>query len=153
MNRTTAPEPNELQAWDARLETGVSTIDLQHRVLFDLLQGLRAGDAPDRIPGLAQVLEQLKAYADYHFQYEEAWVLQQAGGHPQAAGHGRLHASFTCDLTDLEARLLRGELGVGDVRAFLLRWLIGHIVEQDLPMIRALRSRVSSASGALFREA
>ena len=153
MIHTAAPAQTDLQVWDARLETGVSTIDLQHRVLFDLLQRLRCADDTDRSPGLSGVLHQLKAYAGYHFQYEEAWVQRHVGDHPQAAAHARLHARFDRDLAALEARLDAGALAIDEVREFLLRWLIGHILEQDLPMIHTLRARAQRSPGAERRAA
>ena len=153
MSHTTALVLTDLQAWDARLETGVSTIDLQHRVLFDLLQRLRCADDADRAPGLSGVLHQLKAYAGYHSHYEEAWVQQQGGDHPKADGHARLHARFGRDLAELEARLDARALAIDEVREFLLRWLIGHILEQDLPMIQTLRARRPSTPGVDQRAA
>jgi len=153
MIHTAAPAQTDLQVWDARLETGVRTIDLQHRVLFDLLQRLRCADDADRSPGMAGVLHQLKAYAGYHFHYEEAWVQQQTGDHPLTAGHARLHARFERDLAELEARLDAGALAIDAVREFLLRWLIGHILEQDLPMIHTLWARSQRPPGAERRAA
>lgn len=153
MSSPSAGELSDLRAWDARLETGVRTIDLQHRILFDLLLGLRDADRLEGSSRLARVLAQLKAYASYHFHYEEAWVREHSTDHLQAAEHARLHASFDRTLAELDRRLGEEELDIDDIRVFLQQWLIGHIVEQDLPMIHALKGRSHPAPGAARRGA
>ncbi|MEZ5665323.1 MAG: hemerythrin family protein [Burkholderiaceae bacterium] len=145
-----AEDLGNLKVWDPRLETGVSTLDLQHRILFDLLQGLRhLGDAGES-PALAQVLEQMRSYAGYHFRYEEDWVRKHARhlvGHPLIAVHTRLHERFNHDMSGFEARLEDGTLAVDELREFVQRWLVRHIIEQDLPMISALQGRSGTPAG------
>ncbi|MDV7395244.1 hypothetical protein RZS08_27905, partial [Arthrospira platensis SPKY1] len=71
MNREGAAAPCDPLTWDERLESGVLAIDLQHRVLFQLLQRVGEAGGDDPSTRLAEVLSQLRAYADYHFRYEE----------------------------------------------------------------------------------
>lgn len=146
MNGTESAMPDP-QVWDERLETGVSAIDLQHRVLFDLLMQFGHADESVLTPHPQQVLEQLKAYARYHFRYEEAWVQQQAAERPTVTLHAQQHAHFVEALARFEVQWREGSLRLPELQAFLKRWLIGHIILQDLPMVRTLQSGGRPAPG------
>lgn len=80
--------------WDDRLDSGVLAIDLQHRVLFQLLQRVASIQPADSGTALDEVLAQLQTYADYHFRYEEAWMLRQQADATTHAQHLRLHSGF-----------------------------------------------------------
>ena len=136
-----APDTGGPLMWSARMETGVATIDLQHRVLFELVQ--RTRDTRLTGPGidLADLLAQLRAYAAYHFRYEEDWIREHAGQHPRAGTHQAMHAEFSERLGQLETLYKNGDLHVDSVRTFVQDWLVDHIVRQDIPMIRALRQQ------------
>lgn len=131
-------EPIDPQAWDARLETGDATLDLQHRVLFELVLRTRAASVSGLGLNLRDLLAQLRAYADYHFRYEEDWIGRHATQPLTEWSHADLHADFVHQLDELEAHLAQGRLSVGQLHGFLHRWLLDHIVQQDVPMIRAL---------------
>lgn len=131
--------------WDDRLDSGVLAIDLQHRVLFQMLQRVAAIHPSDSGAALDQVLEQLRSYADYHFRYEEAWMLRQQTDAAAHARHLRLHSGFVESLSSMKAQLEQGRLTIMDLERFLRRWLIGHILEQDMPIIRALQPQASTA--------
>ena len=124
--------------WDARLETGVATIDLQHRVLFDLL--LRTREACDRGQpvDLNALLQQLRAYADYHFRHEEEWLRSHAPSESTGAAHRRHHVGFLRRLDELDTRFRADALDVQPLLGFLSDWLMDHIARQDVPLIRPL---------------
>lgn len=145
MNPPTVHEPIDLQAWDARLESGDATLDLQHRVLFELVLRTRAASVSGLGLNLHDLLAQLRAYADYHFRYEEDWIGRRAVQPLTGWSHADLHADFRHQLGELEALQRQGLLGVGQLHDFLYHWLLDHIVQQDLPMIRALL-RASTAT-------
>lgn len=138
MSDSTGPEGQVPTAWDHRLETGVSTIDLQHKVLFDLLLRTRESSARGSTVDVDQLLKQLRAYADYHFRHEEDWIRRHTPVGADGAAHTRLHASFLTQLEQLEQRWQHGLLDLQPVLLFLSRWLIDHIVRQDVPTIRLL---------------
>lgn len=130
--------------WDPRLDSGVLAIDLQHRVLFQLLQRVAAIHPADTGAALEAVLAQLRSYADYHFRFEEAWMLRQQPDADSHARHGRLHSGFVESLLTMKAQLEQGRLTILELDRFLRRWLIGHILEQDIPIIRSLQHRASA---------
>ncbi len=135
-------------AWDARLETGVATIDLQHKVLFDLLLRTREASERGRPVDLGSLVQQLRAYASYHFQHEEDWIRQHLPPSADDDAHQRQHAGFVRWLERLEWQHGQGTLDLPSLLGFLSRWLVDHIVRQDLPLIRPL-ARASGASCAL----
>ena len=65
-----------------------------------------------------------------------------------AEGHQHLHAAFAQRLDQLEADLVGGRLKSAALHDFLRRWLIDHIVRQDLPMIGALRQHTDQLSAS-----
>ena len=138
MNDTAAHPEQRPAVWGAHLETGVATIDLQHKVLFDLL--LRTQEACDRGGWLDEdgLLPRLRSYADYHFRHEEDWIRQHTPGESSQALHNRQHAGFLAQLDRWEQRRADGQLPLTAVLSFLQDWLLNHIVRQDLPLLRGL---------------
>ncbi|WP_168708605.1 bacteriohemerythrin [Hydrogenophaga sp. PAMC20947] len=132
--------------WSPHFETGVELIDSQHRVLVELTNALGDAVVHDERAQCLQVLEQLKAYADYHFKAEEAWSIE-AGQPPQAlAAHHKGHAGFVHQL----AQFTEGWCGDGQkaqaLHRFLTAWLITHILGEDRNMVM----RLSQQSGSLI---
>lgn len=127
------------KGWHSDIETGVYTIDQQHRVLFDLVMRTH----PELMTGIGVSLEQtldlLRSYADYHFDYEETWLQQHTGGLEESLAHAKNHARLFSRLLDFEARHRRGDLGFGELHRFLQEWLVSHILYQDIPVMRGGR--------------
>ena len=57
---------------------------------------------------LDDLLQQLRAYADYHFRYEEDWIRRHARHALDDLSHAHLHAECAQQLDQLEARLQQG---------------------------------------------
>lgn len=133
------------QTWDSRLETGVATIDLQHKVLFDLLLRTQEASARKLVVDLDALLPQLRSYADYHFRHEEDWIHQHTPGGVKAASHARLHAGFLAQIDRLERHPGEDRPHLQPVLSFLRHWLLDHIVRQDLPLIRGLAQGLGPA--------
>lgn len=149
MSESKAQDTPFPSAWTSTLETGVSTIDLQHRVLFDLLQRTREAVSRGVRVELRDVLEQLRAYAGYHFSHEEEWIARHTRRAAGAAPHAQLHAGFLAQLESLERQWQCGTADLDGVLGFLGRWLIDHIVRTDIPLIRSLQSVAPSGEPAV----
>lgn len=130
--------------WNEALETGVATIDLQHKVLFDLLLRTQEASARGLLVDLDGLLPQLRSYADYHFRHEEDWIRQHGGA--EDTTHARLHAGFQAQLDRLQQHLDEGRLHIQPVLSFLRDWLLDHIARQDVPLIRGLARGHSRAT-------
>ncbi len=146
MNDPTA-HPDRLHAvWSEHLETGVLTIDLQHKVLFDLLLRTREACAHGRWVDLDGLLPRLRSYADYHFRHEEDWIRQYAPGGVADVAHAHQHAGFLAQLDRWEQRRVDGYLQLTSVLSFLQDWLVNHIARQDVPLIRGLAQGAGAAA-------
>jgi len=124
--------------WSERFETGVELIDHQHQALVGLTnalgEALVGGDAAE----CERVLAEVQAYAEYHFDAEEAWWAQ-AGVPPTAlaAHHGR-HSEFGDQLTQFSALWAQGGQQAAALHRFLSAWLIVHILGEDREMVQRL---------------
>ena len=134
--------------WSSHFETGVELIDDQHKVLVELTNAL--GDAVvhgDQARGL-QIVEQLKAYTDYHFKAEEAWSIE-AGQLPQALiAHRKGHGGFVHQLEAFAEDWGCNGQGAQSLHRFLTAWLITHILGEDRNMVLQLSQQAGSALDA-----
>ncbi|MFA7430126.1 MAG: bacteriohemerythrin [Rhodospirillaceae bacterium] len=119
--------------WSSQLETGISIIDRDHKVLVDLLNQVAAviGDNEERAI-LGSVLNSLSEYTHYHFSREEK--LQEVAGYPGLEAHRRRHVVLSSQVDDIRSRYRDEPESVqGDeVRAFLRTWLVEHILKEDM---------------------
>ena len=118
MNSSTEP----FITWKPAFETGVPSIDLEHREFVDLLNELHA--AVVRRDAAARALQwRVVELAADHFQHEEE--LYGASRYPGAAEHRAEHAWFM--------KRVQSDLGtdVHLVFAWLGEWLVQHVLGAD----------------------
>lgn len=119
--------------WSSQLETGITIIDRDHKVLVDLLNQVAAviGDNEERAV-MGSVLNSLSEYTHYHFSREEK--LQEIAGYPGLDAHRRRHAVLAAQVDDIRGRYRDEPESVkGDeVRSFLRSWLVEHILKEDM---------------------
>lgn len=123
--------------------TGVKTIDEQHAKLFDIANkayDLLTNDFKiDKYDEIAHVLQELRDYTKYHFQYEEEYM--KSINYPKRFSQMHQHAQFiekleSYDLEDIDDNQQAGLLEILD---FLAAWLQGHIKGMDkrIPKVEA----------------
>ena len=144
--------------WDQRFETGLPSVDAQHKRLVDIVNRLGErqanGDAPDA--GTLQALfHELAQYTREHFTDEER-LMREAGLDEQ---HRRLHALHHRQFVEQVVALwnTRATLAhpVETLHGFLAAWLTVHILGEDQAMARqiaAIHDGLTPAE-ALAREA
>jgi hemerythrin len=110
--------------WREGFRTGIAEVDAEHQHLFALVKRLDAGSAKC-------VLDDLVEYVVTHFTNEEA--LMQASGYPGLQQHVELHEKLAAQVSGF---LVSGtdwsELRVRELRSFLNKWLVAHILMHDL---------------------
>jgi hemerythrin len=119
--------------WDPALETGISELDDQHRLLFRkadaVLEAVAAGQGALDVQ---RTLQFLADYAALHFETEERYM--RAAGFPDADAHAGIHERINRRLmevaSDFHARGASPSL-VADVEALVRGWLTMHIAEKD----------------------
>jgi len=141
----------EIFPWSEHFETGISSIDDQHRILVGLLNRL-AGYLVHQPDGnsLSAIFDELARYADYHFASEEAIWAQYLGADAWESGHKESHAQFVAELLRLksEERNKPMDQVVGSVTGFLTRWLVAHILESDMRLARVVLAMQTGLSVA-----
>ncbi|MEW8624958.1 MAG: bacteriohemerythrin [Candidatus Thiodiazotropha sp.] len=120
--------------WDDNFNTGLPTVDEQHRQLVRMLNELASQFAfeSEQID-LSKVFDGLLAYTVYHFETEEAIWSEYLPDESLEASHRDSHKAF---IDQLQALIGQTELGSKHQVAektleFLVRWLASHILESD----------------------
>jgi len=115
--------------WSDNLNTGIDTIDLQHRKIVDYINELhRAAQIADR-ELVGKVLHGLIDYTIAHFGFEEEMLANNH--YADIEEHKRLHEKF---ITRIKMHLANHEKGANVARALtgeLQIWLIAHISRED----------------------
>lgn len=116
--------------WDSSFETGIAEVDTQHRRLVDIINSLvdAIGHAPKN--ALKDIVNQLKEYAQYHFQTEEK-IMEEAG-YSGLAEHREEHAVFVDQILLFDLDVILASEGLAwDMLHFLRGWLTNHILVVD----------------------
>ena len=118
--------------WKPEYSVGVLVFDEHHQHLLSLLNKLyeyRNAETEIKETLLHQVLEQLEAYAVYHFSEEEKAMTRE---YEEFDKHKKEHAFFIGTVKQLAAELEKGKKTISlHTFKFLNDWLVAHILETD----------------------
>lgn len=110
--------------WREGFCIGIDALDREHRQLFSLVMRLN-------LETVEQTVEQLLDYVVTHFTHEQE--AMEASGYPAFEQHLQLHEAFAAQMADfLVSSDSWTEERVQNLRRFLNRWLIGHILTHDM---------------------
>jgi hemerythrin-like metal-binding protein len=110
--------------WREGFKIGVSQADQEHRQLFELVQELHLAAVEQ---GVAELLECVAK----HFLNEQS--MMERSGYPALEQHVKLHEEFVDQVAGfLAAGENWSEERVQELRLFLDKWMIGHIMTHDL---------------------
>ncbi|MCR6630886.1 MAG: hemerythrin family protein [Magnetospirillum sp.] len=132
--------------WDDEYKIGQPDMDAQHLILFALLNQLTVNIDSDRAGDcLHDVIGALGDYIDYHFAHEEA--LMKAWGYPGLDDHAALHMQFAAEVRRLQSMANGADAHkvAIRVRAFVLDWLLGHILGTDAQYAQFITARSTAA--------
>lgn len=122
-----------LWTWSAKLETGVSEIDRQHKELLNrgnkLAEELKLGK---RNEAVLATLKFLEVYIVEHFEAEED--LQKKCGYPEHIRHKTLHDTFIREFEALRDRIAGEGVDAAaalEISSVLNEWLVEHIGAAD----------------------
>lgn len=127
--------------WDKKYDVGIKQFDEQHKQLLTALKDIYKAmqDKRDRL-ALAQIINNLKQYANEHLSIEEACLLENS--YPEYEEHVRQHEIFKeklekfCEDFNSDKFLLHFELAV-----FLKNWIVNHIMLVDRKYTDFLNSK------------
>jgi hemerythrin-like metal-binding protein len=141
--------------WNERFETGIESVDAQHRGLVEVVNRLGAmlidGSATEA--ALGATFGELAKYALRHFADEERLMAEAGLDSRHAAAHCQQHQQFVEQLGDL----WKGRAGLDKsaevLHGFLSSWLTFHILEEDHAMARQLAAVKQGVEPALAFDA
>lgn len=118
--------------WIPELQTNIPTVDRHHKSLFHLIdrlyQNMKSGTSDEVI---AQTLDALIDYTDYHFKAEEAAFEEFK--YPDCSKHKVQHDALVSRAKQLRRELDQGhKLLTSEVTDFLKGWINGHIKTCDM---------------------
>lgn len=132
----------ELIEWDDRLVSGIPEIDSQHqeivRQLNHLFQTLNQGLASETAV-LYAATGRLLDWIVQHFSYEQAWLAKSDDPHQKR--HFAHHEKVVQEMKVLVEKLHSTDVRTAyDILRELRRWLVNHILDEDLAACAYLRA-------------
>jgi len=132
--------------WAPKFDTGVGDIDDQHHVLVNTLNEANLTLRHETsIPAIDRLLQDLLAYALYHFETEEHLMLEHdyEAHEPEAARqHIEDHRKFAQQVVTMRNTLgSTGDINGDALLSFLGSWLQQHILGVDQKLAAFLRER------------
>jgi hemerythrin len=117
--------------WSDVLDIGLPLLDEQHKQLFaiadDLLTAIARGEGD---AALKDIFDRLKAYTQYHFKEEEAYMVSI--GYPDYEAHKAEHVLLMMRVNTLWRLIENGELITPKgVALFISDWIVDHIMHKD----------------------
>ncbi len=130
-DQETAGEP--LIFWSPRIETGKAEVDTHHRALVNFINRLHARATVDADPtALANELEGLYAYAEFHFTQEQAAFEHHLSPEKKAL-HAADHQHLLADLRTVIGETSAGTYSAAGVGGYLKYWFLNHLMAFDKP--------------------
>jgi len=120
-----------LFTWSDKYSIGNFEIDNQHKKLFDILNRLfDICVGTNEVDTVEAVMEDLGAYADYHFKFEEQHMRDV--GYKDLDKHIVEHNFFTKEIMFAKRRQMHNKSEPDNkLIEFLSNWLIQHVTEED----------------------
>jgi hemerythrin-like metal-binding protein len=117
--------------WDEKYSVQIQSLDVQHKMLFDMINGFYAAlKDKSRDDTLQALLDGLLKYTAVHFTHEEA--LMKRGNYPGLAVQQAAHAAFVQKVKDVQKKHTEGKLVLSvEITGFLKSWLTEHILSSD----------------------
>jgi hemerythrin-like metal-binding protein len=117
--------------WESGLELNNDLIDTQHRILVLLCRKLDiAIKTKESAQSIRWILIELKKFTEFHFVSEEN--LMHEIGYPDVDNHALIHADLLMQLDMGLARISHHKEFPEDLLYFLNKWLVKHVVKEDL---------------------
>jgi hemerythrin-like metal-binding protein len=134
--------------WSSRFETGIASIDAQHKALFGAINKLsdsfKNGTSGNQSK---ESLDFLAKYTVEHFQTEEKFMKEIA--YPTLSSHMAEHLQLVKKVEAIQAKLIEGKTVTMDVTIFISDWLKHHINENDMDYVRFWKSKDQASHQSL----
>ncbi|HOW58673.1 MAG TPA: bacteriohemerythrin [Candidatus Omnitrophota bacterium] len=117
--------------WDQTYSVNIAEIDLQHQKIAVLLDVLFEAVEQNRsVSILAEIIQELIAYAEYHFETEEN--LMRRYQFPEYIEHKKEHDDFRKKVLQFQEDLhKKKETLASDLIKLMTHWLSDHVMNLD----------------------
>jgi hemerythrin len=117
--------------WSSQLSVGIEEIDVQHKVLVDLLNQVHEAIQQRHTAEVTgDIVRRLEEYTRVHFAVEES--LMRILHYPDYERHKEEHDKLIGQLNELHDKLDSGKGSISfELAHFLKLWLTKHIMEAD----------------------
>jgi len=123
-------EQNRHLEWSQDLSVGVSEIDADHKVMFQLFNEVHLlSNKEPNSAHLSPLVSELVAYTESHFKREEA--VMTASGYPYYENHSAIHKELLKQIKQQSYLLEAGQQTAADFVIFLKDWFLDHIKGVD----------------------
>lgn len=122
-----------LLKWTEKYSVGHELIDLQHKMLFNLVNKLsEAIINGSGVEIVGEVLDEMSTYALLHFRTEED--LLEKGDYDDLLTHQIIHNSFKREIMTQTKSYMNSpsEETAIEIHKFLMNWLTNHIMCEDV---------------------
>lgn len=118
--------------WDESFSVHNDEIDNQHKKWVEIINELH--DVLMNGKGAGNIIEEslnaMVSYAQFHFSFEEEFMKKIL--YPDLINHLDVHSNFMKKLEKCQNEILKGKtILFRDIMQELMRWLVGHILEED----------------------
>ena len=128
--------------WSADLDTGISVIDKQHKVIVDYINRLDDSRSSGyRKEAVAKVIDELVDYTVSHFAFEES--MQEEAKYPFLKAHKRVHDLFVKRVAEYQERFRLGEDISEELHNLMFNWLFSHIQHDDADYVASVKSNLA----------
>lgn len=127
--------------WTKDLETGIETIDKQHKSIFDKASEIFNLGINSDLKEIEKVFIFLMGYANNHFYEEEIFMMESS--YEDFIEHRRQHNYFIEEIYRIYQKTVCGQASednLNDLKALVIDWLANHINGDDKKYIATLRA-------------
>jgi hemerythrin len=132
--------------WKESYSVHVKEIDNQHKILFEISNRIlekvyNLKNGYKEFDEIFEILDELKDYTDYHFNYEEALLLKHS--YPECESQEMEHDFFIKRLNKIDRpgiENIQPEV-LDELIVFLTDWIATHILQNDMKYKDFLNSK------------
>jgi len=135
--------------WSDKMSVGVDVIDDQHKQLLKMINHLYMIEDSSRRAEIKQILDELVNYTLSHFAFEEG-VMEEAN-YPLLRPHKRVHDLFVKRVSEFYERFNKGEDVLIELRQIVSRWLLNHIMHEDMAFSKTVIAHLNRVTLAANR--
>lgn len=125
--------------WSGEFETGINSIDTEHKKLVEYVNRLHDGMMEGQATAaLGIILDGLVAYTASHFKHEER-IFEQIG-YAESPEHLEHHKKLVAQVVDFQNKFKSGDATMSmELMDFLKDWLMNHILKEDMKYVETMK--------------